>query len=213
MTLKKLALYLVSFIQRIVTLERWKSIKGIRDRFASVWYNSYIKGADDSSFFSRNMNLSGTEFMRIGAHSSFGENSVLHCWPFLADEGITPRLSIGNNCCFGAYLRIECVDCVEIGNDLLTGRYILITDNAHGEFTNADLKLPPVSRKIYAKPGGVKIGNNVWLGDRVIICGGVKIGDGAVVAANAVVTHDIPPYSLAAGVPARIIKTIEDNEQ
>ena len=59
----------------------------------------------------------------------------------------------------------------------------------------------------------MKIGNNVWLGDRVIICGGVKIGDGAVVAANAVVTHDIPPYSLAAGVPARIIKTIEDNEQ
>lgn len=52
----------------------------------------------------------------------------------------------------------------------------------------------------------VFIGNDVWIGDRAIVMGGVKIGDGAVVAAGAVVTKDVPPYAIVGGVPARVIK-------
>ena len=52
----------------------------------------------------------------------------------------------------------------------------------------------------------VHIGNDVWIGTRILIMGGVKIGNGAVVAAGAVVTKDVPPYSIVGGVPARIIK-------
>ncbi len=51
------------------------------------------------------------------------------------------------------------------------------------------------------------IGDNVWIGDKATILAGVKIGECAVIAANAVVTKDIPPYSVAAGNPAKIIKT------
>lgn len=51
----------------------------------------------------------------------------------------------------------------------------------------------------------VTIGNDVWMGQRVLIKGGVTIGDGAVIYASAVVTNDIPPYAIAAGVPAKII--------
>lgn len=51
----------------------------------------------------------------------------------------------------------------------------------------------------------VEIGNDCWIGQRVVICGGVKVGDGAVVYAGAVVTKDIPPYAIVGGVPARII--------
>ena len=51
-----------------------------------------------------------------------------------------------------------------------------------------------------------EIGNDVWIGLRAIIMPGVKIGDGAVVAAGAIVTHDVPPYAVVAGVPARIVK-------
>jgi len=53
----------------------------------------------------------------------------------------------------------------------------------------------------------VVIGNNVWLGNNVCILAGVTIGDGAIVAANSVVTKDVPAYSLVAGVPAVIKKT------
>ena len=52
----------------------------------------------------------------------------------------------------------------------------------------------------------VKIGNDVWIGYRAVIMGGVIIGDGAIVGACAVVTHDVPPYAVVAGVPARIVK-------
>lgn len=50
------------------------------------------------------------------------------------------------------------------------------------------------------------IGNDVWIGNDVVLKGGVKIGDGAVVAANSVVTKDIPPYAIVAGIPAKIIR-------
>lgn len=51
-----------------------------------------------------------------------------------------------------------------------------------------------------------KIGNDVWIGDGAVFMGGVSVGDGAVIAANAVVTHNVPPYAIVGGVPARIIK-------
>lgn len=54
--------------------------------------------------------------------------------------------------------------------------------------------------------GHVEIGNDVWVGDRTVIMPGVKIGDGAIVAAGAVVTKDVPPYAVVGGVPARFIK-------
>lgn len=52
----------------------------------------------------------------------------------------------------------------------------------------------------------VKVGNDVWIGTRAMIMGGITIGDGAVVGAGAVVTKDVPPYSIVGGVPARIIR-------
>lgn len=52
----------------------------------------------------------------------------------------------------------------------------------------------------------VTVGNDVWVGSRAMIMGGVRIGDGAVVAAGAVVTKDVPPYAIVGGVPARVIK-------
>jgi chloramphenicol O-acetyltransferase type B len=52
----------------------------------------------------------------------------------------------------------------------------------------------------------IEIGNDVWIGTRAIILDGVKIGHGAIVAANAVVTHDVPPYAIVGGIPARVIR-------
>jgi len=52
----------------------------------------------------------------------------------------------------------------------------------------------------------VKIGNDVWIGDRAMIISGVNIGDGAVIGAGSIVTKDVPPYSIVVGSPARIIK-------
>ena len=62
---------------------------------------------------------------------------------------------------------------------------------------------------ILSQKGPVVIGNNVWLADKVSVMPGVTIGDGAIVAANAVVTKDVPPYALVAGIPAKVIKIMK----
>ncbi len=68
--------------------------------------------------------------------------------------------------------------------------------------------IEPLKRDLKSK-GEVVIGNNVWLGDKVTVLAGVHIGNNVIVAANAVVTKDIPDNCMVAGVPGRIIKTIE----
>ena len=55
-------------------------------------------------------------------------------------------------------------------------------------------------------PCNIKIGNDVWIAENVTIIGNVNIGDGAIIAFGAIVTHDIPPYAIVGGVPAKIIK-------
>ena len=64
--------------------------------------------------------------------------------------------------------------------------------------------MKPDNRPLYSK-GQIKIGDNVWIGEKAAIMGGVSIGDGAVIGANTVVTHDVPAYSIAVGCPAKII--------
>ena len=61
--------------------------------------------------------------------------------------------------------------------------------------------------------GGIVIGDNVWIGDKCTILSGVSIGDGCIIAANSVVTQNVPSYSVVAGVPARIIKQLSDEQK
>ena len=60
----------------------------------------------------------------------------------------------------------------------------------------------------YAKP--VPIGNDCWFGANVVVCPGVTIGEGCVIGAGSVVTHDIPPRSVAAGVPCRVLRALSE---
>ena len=95
-----------------------------------------------------------------------------------------------------------------IGNNVLTGPRVLITDNAHGDSLFKLLDTAPIERFLYSK-GKVVIEDNVWIAEGAMIMPGVRIGKGSIIAANSVVTKDIPPYSVAAGTPAKIIKTMK----
>ena len=81
---------------------------------------------------------------------------------------------------------------------------MLITDNAHGLFTEEDLSVPPRRRALVSK-GPVIIEDNVWIGDKASVLPGVRIGKGSIIGANAVVTKDVPPHCMAVGNPVRII--------
>lgn len=91
-----------------------------------------------------------------------------------------------------------------IGNDCRIGEYVSIRDNDHG-WKNKN--------KLIRNQGFVSseviIGNDVWIGRSATICKGVHIGDGAVIGSNSVVTKNVPPYTVAVGVPAKIIANRE----
>ncbi|MPN45551.1 2,3,4,5-tetrahydropyridine-2,6-dicarboxylate N-acetyltransferase [bioreactor metagenome] len=97
---------------------------------------------------------------------------------------------------------------IKIGDNVLTGSKILITDNSHGQSQPNDIDIPPIKRSLYSK-GPVIIENNVWIGEKSTILAGVTIGTGAIVAANSVVTKDVPAFAVVAGTPAKIVKLIK----
>jgi maltose O-acetyltransferase len=94
-----------------------------------------------------------------------------------------------------------------IGSDVLMGPDIVIMSSAHA-FEDKNI---PINRQGALEKNPVHIGNDVWIGTRVIILPGVKIGDGAVIGASSVVTKDIPSFAVAVGTPARVIRYRGDN--
>ena len=94
-------------------------------------------------------------------------------------------------------------DCIAIGNKCQIGDLVAIYDSDFHEIS-------PATRNRSTGPSApVRIGNNVWLGSRVMVLKGVAIGDNSVIAAMSVVTKSVPPNSLAAGIPAKVIRSIE----
>lgn len=146
----------------------------------------------------------GKSFMTIGSNSSIGKHSIMTAWHYLG----SPVIKIGDNVILGDYIHITAVKSIEIGDGVLTGKFVTITDNSHGLLNNIEeLQQAPGSREVYSK-GPVIIRKNVWIGDKVTILPGVIIGEGAIIGANAVVTKEVPPYTIVGGNPAKIIRII-----
>lgn len=120
----------------------------------------------------------------------------------------TPTLHIGDNCEMGDMTHIVAHDSVKIGNNVLIASKCFISDTNHGLYSGNAPDGPesaPNKRMLTTKP--VMIGNNVWIGENVVILPGSRICDGCIIGANSVVTGQtyLEPCIIA-GVPAGIIK-------
>lgn len=110
------------------------------------------------------------------------------------------KVSLGDYSGIGVNAKIY--GCCSIGNHVMMGEdCTIITRNHH--FSRTDR---PMMEQGFEEERPVRIGNDVWIGDRVIILPGVTIGDGCIIGAGSIVTHDTPPYSISAGNPARVIR-------
>lgn len=155
-------------------------------------------------------NLSVGENVRIvyPKQVKFGENcsvgKQVDIFPLMGNNGKTysGKISIGNGVAIGDYNRFASMDLIEIQDNVLFAAYVHITDHSH-EFRNCEL--PIMHQGVYGK-GRVTIEQGSWLGFRAEILSGVTVGRNSVVAAGAVVTKDVPPYSVVAGCPAKVIK-------
>ena len=147
----------------------------------------------------------GARYISIGDDTSIDYYCELHAEP--ADPNETrPVLTIGNGCRINGFNRIGATRHVEIQDDVLMACNIYIGDTTHGI---DDPEVPIVSQGVVYL-GPVVIERGCWLGDGVKILGGVTIGRNSVIGANSTVTKSIPPYSVAAGNPARVIRRIKE---
>jgi acetyltransferase-like isoleucine patch superfamily enzyme len=135
--------------------------------------------------------------LEIGAHTLF-EPGVWITAPAAA------RIRIGSGTFLNLGVMVAALELVEIGDHCMLANGCCITDSEH----RFDDPVEPVPWQGFTSKGPTRLGDNVWCGVNVAVTSGVTIGNRCVIGANSVVTSDIPPFSVAVGVPARVIRTI-----
>lgn len=128
---------------------------------------------------------------------NIGKNVIIKNRCYFGDGS---RLSVGDRSQLGQNARL--LGTITIGDDVIMGPDVIIMATSH-EYRRADI---PINQQGEAPEREVRIGNDVWIGTRVIILPGVEIGDHSIVGAGAVVTKSFPPYSVIGGNPARLLK-------
>lgn len=203
----KLIVTLISYAYSYKTHE-W--IKNKRNAIYSMWIQNFLGEVGVKTRFERPILLQGggARRIKIGSNTGIGHHTVLGCWVRYGNKDYKmPEIIIGNNCSIGEYCHITAINKITIGDGLLTGRFVYIGDNAHGELSWDNANIPPAKRNLTSK-GEINIGRDVWIGDKVSICDGVTIGDNVIVGANSVVTHNVPSNCVIAGSPAKVVKSL-----
>lgn len=147
-------------------------------------------------------------FLRYKSNIIFGKGFVCGYLVRMDAFGPIGSITFGSNVQLNDFVHIGAVESVSVGNNVLIASRVFISDHDHGHYNDEHEPCrpsqPPAERIIYSKP--VIIENNVWIGENVSILPGTRIGEGSIIGAGSVVKGIIPPYSIAVGVPAKVIK-------
>jgi acetyltransferase-like isoleucine patch superfamily enzyme len=153
--------------------------------------------------------IRGFDHITIGANFHAGRAFWLEAVTAHGGCTYSPRISIGNDVGVNDRVHIAATTSVSIGDNVLMASRVYVSDHHHGVYDGdeqSDPEIPPTLRPLTTgRP--VVIEDNVFLGEGVAVLAGVTIGRGSIIGANAVVSRSIPPYSMAVGAPARVIKT------
>jgi acetyltransferase-like isoleucine patch superfamily enzyme len=133
-----------------------------------------------------------------------GSQTVLEPDVWLTAPGAA-RIRIGGGTFLNIGVMVAALELVEIGEHCMFANGCFISDGSH----RFDDPNKPVPWQGFTTKGPTRIGDNVWCGAHAVITSGVTVGQRSVIGANSVVTTDIPPFSIAAGAPARVLRTIE----
>jgi acetyltransferase-like isoleucine patch superfamily enzyme len=204
----------ISLIKYLVLFSSYLYFWGLRKKLYT------LKNKAFSLYFSRKFLKTGPSFyvessgMIVGAkYISVGDNfqafgrlrmEAIDCY---LDSKFSPSITIGKDVSINFDCHIAAINQIVIGNGVLIGSKVLITDHAHGSIASEDMCLLPAMRKLNSK-GPVVIGNNVWIGESVVILPGVTIGENSIIGANSVVTRDVKENAVFAGIPAKLVKDL-----
>ncbi len=151
--------------------------------------------------------LRGIAHIHIGAGFQAAEGLWLEAVTSHAGFKYQPRIVIGEHVSVSRWSHIAATHSVEIGDGVLIGSRVIITDHNHGQYgtSPSPVEIRPNLRPLDSAEK-VIIERNVWLGDGVVVTPGSRICEGAIIGANAVVTGTIAPWTIAVGIPARSLK-------
>lgn len=146
--------------------------------------------------------LVGVQHVEIGSRVFIGSNS----WLEVVDPDYVrpaPAIQIGDGTSISGFCTITATRSVVIEPNVLIARYAYISDHTHA----CDSPHQPIKSQGITKISPVRIREGAWLGQNVVVCPGVTIGHNAVIGANSVVRDDVPDFCVAAGAPARVIRS------
>lgn len=187
---------------RIRNFTFMKLIEKIGNKFRYWNYKKKIGSFKGYFNISGGVIVNNPQCLHLGKGVGIGSNTFIGPVMAYAGELYTPKIIIGDKTWVGKNCSIASIDRVEIGKNVLFAGHVHITDHSHGY---EDITKPIAPQKLISK-GPVIIEDDCWLGFSCEILSGVHIGKHSIVAARAVVTKDVPPYSIVAGNPARIVK-------
>ena len=144
----------------------------------------------------------GGNRISIGNEFYAGPGCRLEAWENYGEQKFAPQIEIGDKVKINSKCHIGAINKIKIGNNVLFGSNVFITDHSHGNVSVEEVDIPPNERELYSK-GPVVIEDNCWICENVIILPGVHVGYSAILAAGA--------YAVAAGNPARIVKVLKEN--
>jgi len=184
-----------------------------------LFYPQLFKKTGRNVVFGKNMTLRHPIKITVGDHVAIDDNVVMDAKGCQHDKefslgnniiiGHTSTLCskggsmiIGNNCNFGSHVALYCASDIRFGKNILLGPGSFIGGGTY-KFDSVD---QPIISQGYELKGPISIGDNCWFGASVTVVDGVSIGENSIIGAGAVVLDNIPPFSIAAGVPAKVLK-------
>ena len=184
-----------------------KIIRGIWNRLRFLPTKLRLKQCGRKTLFESSFEVEGSKYISVG--SNVRTKSRFHIAAIEKHNNVAfnPVIIIGDDVSINYDVHIAAINRIVIESGVLIASKVFITDHYHGDISEDSIKTPPRQRILYSK-GPVVIGKNAWIGENVSIMPGVSIGESAIIGANAVITRDVPAHSVAAGVPAKVIKKL-----
>jgi acetyltransferase-like isoleucine patch superfamily enzyme len=173
----------------------------VQVRFWTAFYRPFFGRMGAATRVERVSLLTNPDRIFLGSKVAICHGARIEAFLNHREFRYEPSLYIGDGTSIQPYVHIAAAGKMEIGRHVLMGSRVFITDHDH---VFDDPQIAVSEQALVVAP--VHIGDFVWLGENVVVLKGVTIGHHAVVGANSVVTRDVPPFAVAAGVPARVIR-------
>jgi len=156
------------------------------------------------SFISPFIQGIGLDCVSVGNESRINRRTRILALKAYRGQNFSPKIEIGDDVNIGFGCTLSCVNQLIIGDHVTIADHVYIADSKHGHAEPGEgvLRQPLV-------PGQVEIGAGAWVGYGAFIAGEISIGEHSIVAANSVVTHSVPPYTIVGGVPAKPLQRFD----